>query len=824
MAGHRITLKDIARRLNLSMPTVSRALADHPDISAATKDRVREVAQALNYIPNYRARYLRAKHSRLIALVVPEMNMFFVPSMITGINRVVQQNDYSLIVFQSDNSIVQERRLVEYCTHLSADGVLLVLSSETTDLSHLDILRDCDIPVVLLDKTIDTTKHSTITIDDQEAGREAGLLPHRPWAHALHRHLRRPAPAHQRPPPQGVPPRAHRTRIPLADTQILRVTMLDELEGQLDRAFEAHPDLTAIFTMTDELLVYTHHLLMRRGVKIPDEVSLLAISDGQAPGFLHPNVTHFRHAGIEVGERTAHILIGMIEHNSDAMMDVRIRTTLVEMGSVATRAPRQALTPPRRPDERARSSRSARSLPRRVLVLASRSRASTTPPPTRATRRASSATPRRNTVQVYLDSARRARRAPLGRRGEREHRVLRPRRRRRAGSTFVGAAEGATLGVAGRARTMTYDLVADAPRVTLGWFLLGSMRVERDFQALGAPPAPVRHAALRSSRGRPAARPRSHPCPTPSAPRHLALLQAGARRRTLRERATAGLRVAAPRARRGRARVHAALARRPRHAWPSRSGPIPRRVTATRSGRTLTAARAPAAARCRSRSSSPRRAPPLTPLDRARSSRRRSSPSSTRRAAAGPAAGIARAHWMERQVRGVELLGSREQADGRPPDLRHVLRPRHARLGAHDALDLARRDVGVRRGQRARASSRPSGQVSHEEALGGQAVREAASEYVGLVDAAAAARRRGRGGDADSLLARARDVLRDHRRTRENYHMIDDELQLPVLAARWLADPRVSAARKRAFLARHGRGGAPAARAPRCANSRSSRA
>lgn len=337
MAGHRITLKDIARRLNLSMPTVSRALADHPDISAATKDRVREVAQALNYIPNYRARYLRAKHSRLIALVVPEMNMFFVPSMITGINRVVQQNDYSLIVFQSDNSIVQERRLIEYCTHLSADGVLLVLSSETTDLSHLNILRDCDIPVVLLDKTIDTTKHSTITIDDQEAGREAAsyLIDHghtrsigifgdqRQRISALRLKGFR---------------RGHTERsIPLADTQILRVTMLDELEGQLDRAFEAHPDLTAIFTMTDELLVYTHHLLMRRGVKIPEEVSLLAISDGQAPGFLHPNVTHFRHAGIEVGERTAHILIGMIEHNSDAMMDVRIRTTLVEMGSVATR-------------------------------------------------------------------------------------------------------------------------------------------------------------------------------------------------------------------------------------------------------------------------------------------------------------------------------------------------------------------------------------------------------------------------------------------------------------------------------------------------------
>lgn len=337
MAGNRVTLKDIARRLGLSMPTISRALADHPDISTATKDRVREVAQALNYIPNYRARYLRAKHSRLIALIVPEMNMFFVPSMITGINRVVQQNDYSLIVFQSDNSIVQERRLVEYCTHLSADGVLLVLSSETTDLSHLNILRDCDIPVVLLDRTIDTSKHSTITIDDHEAGREAAsyLIDHghtrsvgvfgdqRQRISALRLKGFR---------------RGHTERgIPLADTQILRVTMLEELEGQLNRAFDEHPEISAIFTMTDELLVHTHHLLMRRGVKIPDEVSLLAISDGQAPSFLHPNVTHFRHAGVEVGERTAHILIGMIEHNSDAMMDVRIRTTLVEMGSVATR-------------------------------------------------------------------------------------------------------------------------------------------------------------------------------------------------------------------------------------------------------------------------------------------------------------------------------------------------------------------------------------------------------------------------------------------------------------------------------------------------------
>lgn len=342
--GNRVTLKDIARKLGLSTATVSRALADHPDISGATKQQVRDVAQAMSYIPNYRARYMRAKHSRLIALIVPEMNTFFVPSMISGINHVVQQNDYSLIVFQSDNSIVQERRLVEYCTHLSADGVLLVLSSETTNLQHLEILRDCGIPVVLLDRTIETEKHTTITIDDQEVGRQAA-------AYLIdHGHTRALGVFGDR--RQRISElrlngfcRGHADRgTVFTDTQVLRVTLVSELEDVLDRGLALHPDTTAIFTMTDELLVHTHHLLCKRGVRIPDDISLFAISDGQAPFFLNPNITHLRHSGVEVGERTAHILIGMIEHNSDVVMDVRIRTTLVELGSVATRARPLALT------------------------------------------------------------------------------------------------------------------------------------------------------------------------------------------------------------------------------------------------------------------------------------------------------------------------------------------------------------------------------------------------------------------------------------------------------------------------------------------------
>lgn len=337
MTGRRVTLKDIARQVGISLPTVSRALADHPDISEQTKARVREAAQAMRYIPNFRARYLRAKNSRLLALILPEMHMFFFPSLITGLSKVAQDNDYSLIVFQSDNSVAKERRLLEYCTHLSVDGVLLALSAETTDLSHLDMLHDCGIPVVLLDNTIETTRYSTVTINDHDVGRDAA-------AYLLDR-------GHQRiigvfgDQRQRISAmrlrgfqQAHTDRgISLADSQIVRMSASEPVEQTLDRSIDAHPDATAVFTMTDELLMRSHYTLMRRGRQVPDDVSLLAISDGLAPALLYPNVTHFRHSGTEVGERTAHILIGLIAHRSEAMVDVRIHTPLVEHGSVRAR-------------------------------------------------------------------------------------------------------------------------------------------------------------------------------------------------------------------------------------------------------------------------------------------------------------------------------------------------------------------------------------------------------------------------------------------------------------------------------------------------------
>jgi len=332
----RITISDIAQLLGVAPSTVSRALADHPDISPATKSRVREVAESLGYIPNFRARYLRAQHSRLVALIVTEMNTFFVPSLVAGVNRVLQRSDYSLLVFQSDDALVQERGLARLCVRLSLDGVLLARSSETTELSHLAALHNAEIPVVLLDKVLETGEHSTVSIDGAQASADAVRYL------AEHGHTRIVGVfADERQRISAVRERGFRQAfqslgLPDEGAVVVHIPYLDVFDERLGQSLAAHPEATAVFTMSDELLVRAYHHLLRTGRRIPGDLSLLSISDGYAPTFLYPGVTHLRHSGAEVGEKAAHILVGLMERSSEAVIDVRIRTELVELDSVRT--------------------------------------------------------------------------------------------------------------------------------------------------------------------------------------------------------------------------------------------------------------------------------------------------------------------------------------------------------------------------------------------------------------------------------------------------------------------------------------------------------
>jgi len=409
-----------------------------------------------------------------------------------------------------------------------------------------------------------------------------------------------------------------------------------------------------------------------------------------------------------------------------------------------------------------------------------------------------------NTLQIYLDS-RAGRVVHLWADGENEsigftvRSAGRPAALRWGGN---GATVSSTGGSPGR-RSLEYQLTADGQRVDLGLFLLGSMRVERDLQYsekhLGPFLAPafrlpeIDAMLARLERLDPATR-----------SRHLALLGAddvNALRARLRPTITTSTSDSVWTAQ----IVQPSLDARDTISLELRADA--RAFTASRAGDSISLrARAAGPVRFSVRVSTTGRT--LTPLTR----QEIFTPAFLQFLAAvqdsGRSGGAAatRARWLEREVRGVELLVSREKLMAGLPTYATYF-GRDMLVSALMMRSIWRQEMSEFAVASALRKLSPTGQVSHEEALGGQAVREGAAEYTRLVDAHLKAATDGNRAAADSVLERAGTVLRDLRRTRENYHMIDDEFQLAVLAGRWLADPGVTAARKREFLADSSDGG-----------------
>ena len=400
----------------------------------------------------------------------------------------------------------------------------------------------------------------------------------------------------------------------------------------------------------------------------------------------------------------------------------------------------------------------------------------------------------RNTVQLYLDH-RASRVVHLWADAENASAGFTARDARGRAAPLRWSTPDAIVSASGRTRTVDHHLVADAPAVSLGWFLLGSMRVERDFQYERRQRGPFAAAPYRVAEldRLVAALAALDPA---TRRRHLALLGA-ADLATLRARLAPTVTV-----RRGEGSWTARVAQSSLDARDTLAVEIavdPRAVAAAHAGDSITLrARTGRAVPFTLRVSTTGAA--LSPLARAEIFTPAflafvGDVAAAARDSASPA-GV-RARRLERQVRGVELLASRDKLMAGLPT--------YATYFGRDMMVTALMMRPIWRAATSEAviasvlrKLSPRGEVSHEEALGGQAVREAAAEYAALADSA---RTRGRTAAArDSVLARAEAVLRDHRRTRENYHMIDDELQLPVLVARWMSDPEVPDERKRAFL------------------------
>lgn len=173
MKQHRVSLKDLAAELGVSIATVSRALHGSHEVGEAMRQRVLALAKERHYRPNPFAQSLRKEAPHIIGVIVPDLVTHYYASVLVGIEDYATKNGYSVFSANSHEDHLREERAIENFISLHVDGIIACLAQDTTDYSHYEQLYDLDIPVVFFARTCLTDKFSQVVANGAEAAYQA---------------------------------------------------------------------------------------------------------------------------------------------------------------------------------------------------------------------------------------------------------------------------------------------------------------------------------------------------------------------------------------------------------------------------------------------------------------------------------------------------------------------------------------------------------------------------------------------------------------------------------------------------------------------------
>lgn len=316
LALESITIKDIARALNLSTSTVSRALRDSHEISPDTKRLVIDYAERLNYRPNPIALSLKENRSRIIGVIVPQIANNFFSEVINGIEAAAYSRGYYAFIFQSHESYERELVTVQQAVDRRADGLLVSLSSSTSDVSLLRSLQAKKLPIVLFDR-VSAELDVPCVIADNFGGSFAAT------EHLIQTGRRRIAHL-------TIPPYISITQERLAgyraalerygltyDENLVRYTDFGQTDvgSVIDDLLAQSPD--AFLAASDRLALSCLSALRKRNMAIPEAVSLIGFTNTPVADLLSPSLSTVEQPAREIGQGAATQLIDLIEGKKD---------------------------------------------------------------------------------------------------------------------------------------------------------------------------------------------------------------------------------------------------------------------------------------------------------------------------------------------------------------------------------------------------------------------------------------------------------------------------------------------------------------------------
>ncbi|AMQ57767.1 LacI family DNA-binding transcriptional regulator [Algoriphagus sanaruensis] len=329
--GHQITMKEIAKKLGVSVSTISRALKDSPELHPETKRKIVEAAKEMNYQPNLLAQSLRISRSKTLGVIVPEITSHFFASCISGIQDTANKRGYNVMICQSNELLEQEKANIRTLVSSQVDGLLISLSRETNQFEHLYDLYDREINFVLFDRVQEDIPVSKVTFNDAGGAYQV-------TKHLLENGSRRivyvsgPEDLYISKKRKEGYLRALEEFGVHQDNSLIKITDLTT-EGNIKVARDIlamRPRPDAVFCMIDPVAVDVLTEWKTQGIKIPEDIALAGFTNNPTSAVVEPPLTTVSQPGYEMGKlAVSHLLDQLDGIASEDPISIVLETTLV---------------------------------------------------------------------------------------------------------------------------------------------------------------------------------------------------------------------------------------------------------------------------------------------------------------------------------------------------------------------------------------------------------------------------------------------------------------------------------------------------------------
>ncbi len=327
----KVTLKQLARELNLSISTVSKSLKNDPEISQKTINRVHELANFYNYKPNALAVSLKSNKTKTIGVILPEILNHFFAKVLFGIEKEAAKSGYKIVTCITNESYQKEVEYVEMLNYSSVDGFIVALSQETQVLNKLDhfkVLKRDNVPVVMFDRVSDEIDCDKVIVDDKVASENAiqYLIDTGCKKIAVITTISDLSVAKLR--LQGAKEIAQKNK----DISLMELAVKDpgRVESEIED-FLKNNDIDAVLGLDETAAAVTINMSLKLGYKIPKDISVIGFTDGLLSKHSYPKLTTVSQHAEDLGGKAAEILLNQLdnfEENHNTKTEV-VKTSLI---------------------------------------------------------------------------------------------------------------------------------------------------------------------------------------------------------------------------------------------------------------------------------------------------------------------------------------------------------------------------------------------------------------------------------------------------------------------------------------------------------------